>query len=97
MNARLLVCPGLRATVSALVGEGRLAAEIVEEKPFGICIRTASNRRQCRVDSLYAGGWIACSTAWEIAKKHGLSLRQLGDLFEALNVRVRRCSLGCFE
>ena len=46
---------------------------------------------------IYSGGWIACETARDLAKKLAISIRQMGGLLDQLNVKIRKCSLGCFQ
>ena len=96
MSARMHVCPEFRAKVLPLVAAGRLDVELVEEGACDVRVQAAPNRREARLDTLYAGGWIACGTAWGMAGQYGLGLRGLGELFETLDIKVRRCSLGCF-
>ena len=46
--------------------------------------------------TIYAGGSIACATAFELAAKLGISQTKMGKLLDHLDVRVRHCQLGCF-
>ena len=94
--ARVHVQPELREKVLPLIAAGRLAVELAEDGPCDIRVETGSREREGSADVLYAGGWIACPTAWGLAKKHGLPLAALGELLDALDIRVRRCALGCF-
>ena len=41
-------------------------------------------------------GRLPCRAAWELARRHGLNYRQMGDAVEALGLRVKPCQLGCF-
>lgn len=41
-------------------------------------------------------GRLPCRTAWDLAERHGLNYRQIGDAVEALGIRVKPCQLGCF-
>lgn len=52
--------------------------------------------RQSEMDVLYADGWVACEAARGMAGRLGVSLPAMGELLELLNVKVRRCGLGCF-
>lgn len=58
---------------------------------------TGGERRESTADTLEAGGWIRCATAWAVAARHEIALRRLGALLNALDIKVRKCSLGCFE
>ncbi len=54
------------------------------------------DRRQSDLKTLYAGGWVACETALALADRLGISPASMGKLIDLLDVKVRRCSLGCF-
>ena len=53
-------------------------------------------RLESDLDSVYAGGWIACAIARAQAERLGISLTCMGELLDLLNVKVRACGLGCF-
>jgi len=40
---------------------------------------------------------LACAMAFEIAREHGLALRDIGTWCNENDVRIRACQLGCFE
>jgi hypothetical protein len=48
------------------------------------------------VRAALVNGRLPCRAAWEIAQRHGLNYRQMGDAVEALGIRVKPCQLGCF-
>jgi hypothetical protein len=52
---------------------------------------------ECTVETLYSGGWIACSTALALAEALGVPARDIGRLLDLLRIKVKRCSLGLFE
>ena len=58
---------------------------------------TANEQRRCGLRTLYVGGFIACETARGMAVKLGIRIRQMGKLLDFLNIKVRSCSLGCFN
>ena len=97
MAKRLYVPAGLREKVAAFLQAGGPELEIVDEEPFDIRVNAGGERRRSTVDTLEAGGWIKCATAWSIARKHGVNLRQLGRLLKVLDIKVRQCRLGLFE
>lgn len=80
--------------------------KIVEENAIDIEIQTedgdlsiqdtGTERLQSNLSTLFCGGWIACETARVIAKKLNIPLSQMGMLLNHLNIKVRRCGLGCF-
>jgi len=41
-------------------------------------------------------GRLPCRVAWELGRRHGLAYRRIGDVLEALGIKVRPCQLGQF-
>ena len=41
-------------------------------------------------------GRLPCRAAWELGRRHGLPYRQIGNVLEALKIRVKPCQLGHF-
>ena len=41
-------------------------------------------------------GRLPCRAAWALAKRHRLAYRQMGDVVEALGLKVKPCRLGQF-
>jgi len=48
------------------------------------------------VQAALVNGRLPCRAAWDLAHRHGLNYRQMGDVVEALGIRVKPCQLGCF-
>ena len=94
---RLLVPPPLRARVAAFLKAHPSNLHLVEKKPCDLRVAVSRGRRQSRIDTLESGGWIACGTAWSMARKHRIPLRRLGALCDLLDIRIRQCGLGCFD
>jgi hypothetical protein len=40
---------------------------------------------------------LACSTAFELAEKHSVPLREIGESCNRNGIKIIRCQLGCFE
>jgi len=95
----ILVPDALRTKVTSFLDAHNVSWRVVDAEPCDLCIEVHSNeeRRQSGVGSLEAGGWIKCATAWAMAKRHGIPLGTLGELLDELDIKVRHCSLGCFE
>ena len=53
--------------------------------------------KESSMDTLYFGGWIACETARALAKKLEIPMAQMGCVLSYLDVKIRKCSLGCFS
>lgn len=71
--------------------------EVVTDGNHDVAVVQCDDRRESDLDTIYSGGWIACETARALAKKLGIPVRQMGKLLNYLAVKIRRCSLGCFE
>ncbi|MFA6426447.1 MAG: molybdenum cofactor guanylyltransferase [Phycisphaerae bacterium] len=71
--------------------------KIVADQPCDVKIIQCSDHRESDLDIIYSGGWITCETARSLAKKINISLNQMGKLLNHLNVKIRRCGLGCFK
>lgn len=41
-------------------------------------------------------GRLACAAAWDLARRHDLSRLEVGNVCEALGIKVRPCQLGAF-
>lgn len=57
---------------------------------------TGTERRESTLDFLYSGGWVTCATARAIAANLEITLSQMGQMLDHLNVKVKKCGLGCF-
>jgi len=89
----------LRGRVATFVEANGVSWTIVDKEPCDIRVAVSpeGERRESNADTLESGGWISCSTAWAMGKKHGMAIPQLGALLDELDVKVRRCPLGCFK
>ena len=97
MTTTLSAPKELRDKVSQFAKANDMNVKVVEGEPCDICIVSGGKKAESLADTLQAGGWIRCAAAWEMAKKHHISLLLLGALLDLLDIRVRRCCLGCFE
>jgi len=41
-------------------------------------------------------GRLPCAVAFKIAKEHKVTLRQVGETANKLNIKIVNCQLGCF-
>ena len=82
---------------SQFLNEKGIDLAVVTDKSGDLAVVRCDDRRESNVHIIYAGGWIACATAHAIAKKMGISLRQMGEVLNHLDVKIRQCSLGCFK
>ena len=48
------------------------------------------------VQAALADGRLPCRAVWALARRHGLAYRRMGDILEALGLKVKPCQLGHF-
>jgi hypothetical protein len=78
--------------------EHELVHELVSQpEKANLKILQVDKSRFARGNTLYAKGLITCCCAQNLAKKLGLSLKQMGVLINALKIKIRACQLGCFS
>lgn len=77
--------------------ESDLTIEWAEPEEADLCVSTTETHEFCKEQTLYAGGLIRCAMALSLAKHLHLPLLTFGALLEHLDIRVRECSLGCFQ
>ena len=70
---------------------------VVTDGNYDLAVVQSKDRQESDLDTVYSGGWIACETARGLAKKLQIPVGQMGKLLDHLDVKVRRCGLGCFE
>jgi hypothetical protein len=75
----------------------KIDIDIVTDQPCDVKVIQCNDRRESDLDTIYSGGWITCEMARSLAKKIDISLGQTGKLLNHLDVKIRRCSLGCFK
>ncbi len=103
MASILVVPPDRVETILAFVRSENIPVQIVGADQtdvagsYPVRVVSASAGVQSSAAALQAGGWIACATAFEAARRLGLTPAQLGKLLDHLDIRIRACQLGCFE
>ncbi len=91
----ICVPEALMEKVSAWKKESGASAELSSSEGK-LRVHESEDKLESTIDVLEAGGWIGCATAWAMAGKHGLSVNQVGQLVNALDIRIKACCLGCF-
>jgi hypothetical protein len=43
------------------------------------------------------GGKISCKVVFDIADEAGASKREVGELLNEMQIKIRACQLGCFK
>jgi hypothetical protein len=56
----------------------------------------ALTRLQDAVETAVKDGYVACPTAWNVAKNLAVSRLDVGVMIDRLGIRVTDCQLGCF-
>lgn len=97
MAKKVQVPDSLSAKVAEFAEQETLQWDIVGDGDCDIAIMPCSERRQSNLGVIYAGGWITCEAARAIAPGMDMTLAQMGRLLDALSVKIRHCSLGCFK
>lgn len=82
--------------LQALLDSEAMALELTDDVAGAAVTVRPGDRKQSDMETIYAGGWIECPTAWAIAQKLALPVQKMGVLLTHLNVKVRNCGLGCF-
>jgi len=98
MNKRICVDVSMKEKLRDFIETEKIKLEIVTGEPADVQVLfcAGEERHESSLDTIYSGGWVVCETARGLAGKMGISLNQMGKLLNHLNVKIRRCSLGCF-
>jgi hypothetical protein len=97
MKKRIYVENSLKEKFDIFVNSENIDIEIVSGPVCDLKIIRCDERMESDLETIYSGGWIACEMARGMAKKMGFSLSQMGNLLNQLDVKIRKCSLGCFK
>ncbi len=49
-----------------------------------------------KINARAKNGKIACMQAFKIAEEENISTKELGEMFNEMNIKVANCQLGCF-
>ncbi len=98
MKSHVYVHPSLADTVADLVEANGIGIDIdiTASESAKISIVPSDQPTQCSLEKIYAGGWINCQLALQLAAEMAIPVEQMGKLLNGLNVKVRNCGLGCF-
>ena len=87
----------MRESVGAFVEGQEIPLRVACTDKCAVRVAEAGDPAQCDLCTLYSGGWITCTTARAMASKLKIAPRQIGELLNHLNVKIRECELGCFK
>ena len=83
--------------ISKLLNTEKIDIEAASEGECDVRILRSDEGQESDLKTIYCGGWIACGTALALAKKLEMPTIVTGKLLNCLEVKIRKCSLGCFE
>ncbi len=94
----LRVVEGLAASLGEFLSAEGIALGVTADGPGDVEVvpGRSDDRVECTTETIHAGGWVPCPTAFQLAGKLGISKADAGKLMDKLGVKVRQCSLGCF-
>ncbi|GAG25184.1 unnamed protein product [marine sediment metagenome] len=84
-------------SLTAFVTAESFALNVSCEGPGEVKVVKSAGRDKSDVETIQSGGWIECPTALAMAGRLGISTRQMGAILDFLEVKIRKCALGCFE
>ena len=97
MKKRICVEISIADKLRGFFNSEKIDIDVISGQPDNIEVRQCDDHRESNLDIIYSGGWITCEIARSLAQKMEISLEQTGKLLNLLNVKIRRCSLGCFK
>jgi len=97
MKAGILADAPLAGVVAQFLRVEGIVAGPTGARGEAVRVAASVERREATPDTIWSGGWITCEAAHVLARKLGIPARKMGGLLDALDVKVRQCSLGCFE
>ena len=97
MKSKICVPTSIISPLQEFFNSEGIAIEIVTDQQCDVKVIQCNDRKESNLDSVFSGGWITCEMARSLAKKMKISLGQTGKMLNHLDVKVRRCSLGCFK
>ena len=95
MKKTISIPKNLRGRVEEFIRKENLEITRQEDAVVNV-VQCDGERIESDMKTLYAGGWIACQTAREMAGELGIANRAMGRLLDLLDVKIRECELGCF-
>ena len=70
---------------------------VVTDGSYDVAVVQCDERKESNLNTIYTSSWITCEMARSLAKKMNIPLDQTGKLLNYIDVKIRRCSLGCFK
>ena len=70
---------------------------VTDGAPPVTIVKSAPERQDSEVATLYAGGRISCEVGRAMAKRLGIDPIDIGKLANHLDIKIHGCVLGCFR
>ena len=70
--------------------------ELVTDGSADVRVLECEERTKSDMTTIYAGGWIPCEVAREMAGKLGIPMKKVGVLLTHIDTKIHECGLGCF-
>lgn len=96
MSVSIRVPEEFRETIEKFAAVGGSRVKVVAEGEADLNVEPSPERRECTSRTLYPNGWVVCATALSIAHRLNLGPREVGRLMNGLDIKIKKCSLGCF-
>jgi len=97
MKKKIYAEPEIADDLREFFNTEKINIEILTDKSGDIKIIQCNDRRESNSGIIYRGGSINCEVARSIAASMNIPLNKMGKLMNHLDVKIRRCSLGCFK
>ena len=96
MAATIKVPTELASDFAGFISQERLPLELASTGDAMLAVELTTERCESNCNLLRSGGWISCEEARQLAIKLHITKAEIGKLLDHLDVKVRRCELGCF-
>ena len=97
MKSKICVPTSIESSLQKFFDDEKITIAIVIAPPCDVKVIQCDDRKENSLGTIYSGGWITCEMARAIAKKLEIPLCQMGKMLDHLDVKIRKCSLGCFK
>ena len=96
MKKRVRVDVSIVESLKEFIDAEGIQIDLTPDEGSDLRVLVCDDPKESDLDTLYSGGWIACQAALSLAKKFEIPTRQVGLLLNHLDIKVKKCSLGCF-
>jgi hypothetical protein len=97
MGATIGAPDTLKETLDKLVDSQAIRLAVVAEGSGDVNVAEGAEGEESTMTVLRAGGSIRCAVALALAKQLNIGPGDVGAIMNALNIKIRHCSLGCFK